>query len=435
MHRRSFVTGSATTLALAACGKESNGDPTTAQDAGATEPLFSLGPRQDQLGDGVNMVTGTINPYTDPALGSFSVITLKGADNQATRITGIDAARVTADRSVVLFINLSESGIDCGQVVFKHQDASADAANRIICPAALDYYLPIFGAVFAIYGSDLRWHLVTDNGYAKYVTAQALRLYPNALTPLVGPGIVNNYNPTALSSYAAGEGLAGGDLRFEEYSLIRINTAAGETYLTGLSPNAGTDANVATLGGVKLLLNVGSGTLTIAHLNDASTPGRQFLCPGGVDFTLQPHECAWVISPLGDPNSDSDWHVIAQAKSDCLVSLEPSTTLSGLVDNYAPVGQIGDNVGLSHLQATWLKIAGSASGRLNTMNPGIHGRRIVMTNYGAEFIINHDASGGAGPVTTGKPFLCPGATGYTVAPYQSVGIVYDGQVGVWLVGV
>ena len=252
---------------------------------------------------------------------------------------------------------------------------------------------------------------------------------------MVGPGTVNNYNPIAQTSYLGGGGLAGGDLTFEEYSLIRVNTAAGETYLTGLSPNGGANANVATLGGVKLRLNVGNGVLTIAHLNDASTPGRQFFCPGGVDFGLLPGQCAWVISPLGDPNSDSDWHVIAHAKSDCLVSIEPATALFGLIDNYAPAGEIGDNVGLWFRKPRQLKIAASAGARLNTMNAGIHGRRVVLSNYASDLVINHNESGGAGGVTTGRPLLCPGATPYTLAQYASVGIVYDAQNGVWHVGV
>ena len=150
MDRRSFVTGSVTTLAFVGCGQGDDSQAPAATDGVGTEPVLSLGPRQDQFGDGHNMMEGTINPYTDPALGSYSVITLKGADNQSTRITGIDASKVTADRSVVLFMNLSQSGIDCGQVVFKHDDSNAVESNRIICPAALDYYLPIFGAVFAI---------------------------------------------------------------------------------------------------------------------------------------------------------------------------------------------------------------------------------------------------------------------------------------------
>lgn len=289
-------------------------DPLSVVGGAADFPieLLGLGPEQDQYDPDANMAAGTVNPLTDPALGNFTVIVVKGADNQATRITGIDATDVKVN-TVVLFLNLSISGIDCGQVIFNHLDDSTASANQILCPANMDYMLPIFGGVFTFYGPDLKWHPITENGQHQTVALQNLRFYPNALAPVIA-GVVNNWNFTAETSYPAGEGLAGGNLAFETYSYIRVQTDIGGATLTGLAPNAGTNANSYTNGGMKILVNLGPGVLTLSPLDSRSGANHQFKTPNSQAVTIPPNGAAIVVEPLGDPDEDALWQVIALAQ-------------------------------------------------------------------------------------------------------------------------
>ncbi len=285
--------------------------------------LMRTGP--DQYGAGVNMDTGNIGTLTDASMSGFDVIIVKGADNQGTFINGIDATGVSPG-AVRLLLNLSESGVDVGIVVIRHNIASATATDRVLCPQACDYKLPVFGAVWAFYGDDRRWHLVSESGMAQVVCAQALRFYPHFYGPSVS-GTYNNWNPTAQTSYTppGTHGLGGGDLTFEDYTAILVPTT-GDTTLTGLSPNDGSNANIPTLSGVKFLLNTGSGNLTLKHLDGGSTSGRQFICPNAEDVVLKPYECAWVFTPGGDMGEAVNWRVIACSQSNRTF---PSVTTTG----------------------------------------------------------------------------------------------------------
>jgi len=411
-------------------------DPTSAQDAATknyvdthgsgTVPQIQLGPEQDQFGDGVNMATGTINPYTDPAIGSFSVIKIKGADNQATRITGIDATHAVADRTCILFRNESESGTDCGQVVFKHKDAAATSTNQIWCPGNIDYMLPMGGCVFVVYGSDHLWHIVSEGGQSKYTTTMGLRLYPTGEVASSISGQLNNWNPTMGTTYTAGQGLAGGDLTAQEYALIRVPVLAVGATLTGFAPSALTNANIETLGGVKILYNEGPGPLTLSHLNGASTVG-QFECPNGRDHLVRPGEAAIICSMLGDPNPDSNWRVLGTGHN--LARVFPATLAASTIDNWNPVDQTS---GASFLQSDWIEMTGSVGTHLNSMNPGVHGRRVLLTNHGG-LTINHGLSGGSGGVTTGKQFVCPGGVAFVLGSFASVDIMYDANNAWWWV--
>ena len=121
-------------------------------------------PGVDLLGPGVNMSTGRVDNYSDPNMNTHSMIIIKGADNEGTFVTGIDATGVVPG-DVRYLINVSESGVDVGLVVLEHQDANSLAANRIICPGAQPYLIPIFGGCMLVYGDDSRWHVVEGTGW------------------------------------------------------------------------------------------------------------------------------------------------------------------------------------------------------------------------------------------------------------------------------
>jgi hypothetical protein len=413
---------------MASSGSSIVASSATDSGGGASFPisLLGLGPIQDQYDPGSNMVAGTVNPLVDPALGKFTVITVKGADNQATRITGIDSTGVAVD-TVVLFLNLSVSGIDCGQVIFNHLDESAPANDQILCPADMDYMLPIFGGVFVYYGSDLKWHPISENGQHQTVALQNLRFYPNALMPQI-TGQVNNWNPEAESSYSPGEGLAGGDCQAENYTLFRVQVAASGATLTGFEPNAGTNANPSTNGGVKVFVNVGPGPLTLSHLNGASTAGHQFVCPNGVDYVLRVGEAAWICSMLGDPSPSSDWQVLGIGRT--MATITTASIPGTLIDNYDPVDATS---GVSYLQSDWVFLEGSVDTALNSMNPGIHGARVMLSNPGSGLTINHSFSGGTGGVTTGKAFTCPNNADFVLLSNASVEVAYNANSQTWWV--
>lgn len=401
---------------------------------GSTEPLFSLGPEITQYDPGTDMPGGIINPLEYPtALGLFTVIELRGADSQATRITGIDASAVTSDKSVVLFINTSPTGIDCGQVVFYHLNSGTASENQIWCPGNVDYTLANGGGIFCRYGNDNKWHILDNGATARYGVFESIRLYPCALMPQITGTLTdptNNWNPTAESSYGddpptggVGVGLAGGDCTAEEYTLQRI-TGVATACLTGYAPNAGNNDDLPTLGGVRLFYNEGLYPITFRHLNGASTEGRQFECPEGVDYVLKPGEGVWGCSMFSDPNPDSNMRLFGpnrQARVQIITASIPGEQ----IDNWNPVDATS---GVDFTQADWIVANPSVDTVINSINPGINGQRITLSADGGGMVLNHNESGGSGGITTGVPIYCPGGESFTLVAYASTDLQFFGSV-------
>lgn len=96
-------------------------------------PLLGFEPRGDQYGVGDNMAEGTLNPYTDPNLGSVTCITVAGADNGATRLTGMDNTGV-ADGTIVAFLNHPGDGRANRRHRGERQDQSGDPGRADRAP-------------------------------------------------------------------------------------------------------------------------------------------------------------------------------------------------------------------------------------------------------------------------------------------------------------
>jgi hypothetical protein len=400
--------------------------------AGGSAKL-SLIPAPDPFGGGVNMPEGVVNNYTDPSIASKSFLIWKGADNQGTILTGIDSTGVSPG-DVKFFLNLSESGIDAGNVVIRHQDTGSSATNRIVTPDTHEYMCPCFGLTILIYGSDLRWHIATESGWAKKVVTQALHFYPNMqvgtnASPI--SGTLNDWDPTGEALFAGTLGIAGSNCLFRDHTLIRVLTAVAGATITGL--HTGGDGTPQDFGPVKVFLNQGPGFVTFKHLSGSSAVENRLNCPNSRDLIVPPGGSAIFQHPydFAPAGATPQWWCLAptQSEGDPLRAIEPTVPLSaGNIDSWNPADA---SSGLSFQFAQWIRVAGNGGGTtLRSMvapNQG-HGTQFTLTNYGTGITVKHNAG------VAGTNFYCPGAVDLTWAQYKTIHIIYDSAALVYMVG-
>ncbi len=91
-------------------------------------------------------------------------------------------------------------------------------------------------------------------------------------------GSVNNYNPAG----------------FDTAAQVRLLGHVSGTTLTGMH-----GPPLAPGGLYKLLVNVGTPSIAIAHQSTSSSVGSRFNCPGSVTYTLPTNTAVWVwLDPL-----------------------------------------------------------------------------------------------------------------------------------------
>jgi hypothetical protein len=296
---------------------------------GGTFQKLTLTPRApDPFGLGTNMPAGYVANYSDPSMPAFSRYLWKGADNQGTWLTGIDATGF-GDGDIVIFENQTESGIDTGVVVLKDETSPEAtggvtpslAANRIVCPGAMDYVCAPFGVTILVRGTNKlgqpRWEIQTDNGYQKKALVQSLQFYPNMQAGLVTPlvGTLNDWNPvgdTLIASVPVGsppQNVSGSNCAFQDHSWIMAYVDAAGARITGLLTQY-PPVQSQDFGPIKVITNNGPGVLTIADHGVGSAAENQILCPNGVDYTVQPGESVWLASPYYDNSITPQWRVL-----------------------------------------------------------------------------------------------------------------------------
>lgn len=100
----------------------------------------------------------------------------------------------------------------------------------------------------------------------------------------------NNWNP---GSHAA-------------QAVLRTELDSGSYNLTGLVAKAG--------GSIRLLLNIGGGSLTLKHESASSTAANRFLCPNNADVVVRPNGAVllWYdADTTGGSAPGARWRVIA----------------------------------------------------------------------------------------------------------------------------
>ena len=266
---------------------------------------------------GENLPAGVVSDYSaHPHLQSRTILCVKGADNQGTILTGIDATGIsTGDFRILLDVQATGQQ-DSGTIVLKHEDGLSLAANRFTCPGQVDYISPPNGVTLLIYGEDLRWHVFGVNGRTSKSITQSLQIYPKMLVGQATPisGTYNNYDPTGWTGLG-GYGVAGSDAAFKNHTMVEFVTDAGGATITGFDVQS-LQADPAYYGALKVISNRGTGTLTLSCDSGGSDAENRIHTPNSEDVVLQAGEAAWAFYGYYDPDTTQPgWRVVALSQN------------------------------------------------------------------------------------------------------------------------
>jgi hypothetical protein len=182
-----------------------------------------------------------------------------------------------------------------GPLTLANEAGASAAANRITLPGAKPATVPAGGSFIVGYdGTTARWHLLAE-GSGGALVASTLSVD----TTFTGDG-VNTLYQTKIQGYLALNGaitpavLPAGATN--DYDLnpalstgnrIRQATNAANSVLTGMVSNG-------INGGIWLLINLGTGTLTLKNEDAGSAAGNRFSLAGGVDRVIGSHGSVFI---------------------------------------------------------------------------------------------------------------------------------------------
>lgn len=238
------------------------------------------------------------------------------------------------------------------------------------------------------------------------LTAQSLALTPAVTPAALAIGTTNDYNPAGLSTT----------------SRIRQATNAGNSALSGLV--AQTD------GTIRVIENLGSGTLTFLNENAGSAAANRFTLPAGADLGLPSGGTLTIYYDLGTTR----WHAVAQTTSGGTVTfssvttqafaLTPAITPAALgsvtVPDYNPAGLA---------TTTRIRQAGALATTISGLVAQSDGAIRVFENIGTDDLFFAHENGGS---TAANRFSLPGSTGQQIAPNGTIWFVYDATLSRWV---
>lgn len=176
---------------------------------------------------------------------------------QATNIAGssLSGLGAASDGDVRFFENLGP-----GTLTFENENTNSTAANRITCPGSVDITLSIYGAAILVYdGTTSRWKIDAIAGLSTASsTFQEIALTPAASPAALAAGTTNDYNPTGFSTSSR---------------LRQATNVAGSAISGFVAQNSGD---------IRIVQNLGPGTLTLLNEDAGSTATNRITCPGGV---------------------------------------------------------------------------------------------------------------------------------------------------------
>jgi hypothetical protein len=276
-----------------------------------------ISPTQPEpYGPGANMPAGYVANWTQPGLATHTNLEWRGADNQGTVLTGIDATGIP-EGAVRIFNNATLSPGDAGSVVLVDEgDARATAGpwmsladNRICTPGQMDYRVHKQDVCVMQRrrnaNGDIRWVVLSGSARKLWLWVQQLALYPhNTIGSNAAPiaGVVNNWNPVGRPFGGNPEGLTvdGGNANDSRtFTFWNVFADAGGLRVTGLehSPLNGLPTDWGVL---RFIFNSGPGPITFGHLDGGSNVECQLRLPNDRDYVLPVNCGAWFITPYLD---------------------------------------------------------------------------------------------------------------------------------------
>lgn len=407
---------------------------------------------------GANMPEGQIDNYADPSLATHSLLWFKGADNQGTRLTGMDSTGV-APGSVRAFVNLALLGVgqcDAGTVTLIDENdplaLNSLAVNRFKLGGCTSHTCPILGMTLMVYGpsadiapADRRWVLLSDNGMEQRTVTQSLQFYPNlhagtVEVPLTGN--LDDWDPIGWSPYLPGEGIGGSNCEFRSHSLIRAFVAADDgatpgATITGMVTRPGGLPRPPDFGPVKVIVNYGPGTLRIAHLSGLSVVENRIYCPNARDLLVPMYSAVWLYSPYDNlPDNVNQWRVLGMGNEvfptvETTVARVEALQLAGQVSGVLPA--------LPTVVSDWDPFIGNPSHSVIEALTNVNGSAIDGLNAPASATFNGNwyllKNTGDGPLVIlpevgslsdpENQFVLPGSAPLVLSPKSGVAIRYD----------
>lgn len=341
-------------LAVSACAIASMvfvGYQTRAQILATTEiedlsvQEVTIAPVQEWTGGASNLPNLEINNWVPAGIQTKSFIVTRGADNEGTRITGIDSTNI-ADGAVRFLVNLPTGAsppTDSGTLTFVHESSLSTAANRIQTPAGVDCTFPMYSVIGLVYGGldgtaaggVKRWRLISNCGWtggSGTTATQMLRFYPHCSVgnPTPISGTFHDYRPTCLNlAFNAGYWIAGALTDSADYSVLSLYVDSSGATLTGLYTTAN-QVDPKAHGAVKIVRNLGPGTLTLKHLDPGSSVNLRFNLPQERDLILKKNESVILFTPLNNAiDLGAQWYPLSVGASN---EQFPSATVAGATE-------------------------------------------------------------------------------------------------------
>lgn len=290
------------------------------------QELTAVGPEGQQLTiaptqpvpffEGSNMPPGYIANFTQPGLADHTNLEWRGADNQSTVLTGIDATGVP-EGAIRIFNNATLSPGDAGSVILLDEvDARVTAgpyeslpANRICTPSQMDYKVGKQGVCVLQRrrnkDGELRWMVLSGDARKTWLWVQGLAFYPHlqvgtVVAPVVGQQ--DNWNPVGVPYFGNPDNLTvdgGNVLDARTFTMWNVFTDALGASVSGF---LGTELNgiMTDWGPVRCVFNSGPGPITFQHLNAGSDIWNRLVLPDERDYVLPAKCAAWFWRPYLD---------------------------------------------------------------------------------------------------------------------------------------
>jgi hypothetical protein len=389
---------------------------------------------------GVFTIATVTHNWSPANFATTTLIRAQANDNEGSRVTGMLAGNA-GDIKVILNV---ATPVDDGILCFEHENTGSTAANRFICPNEDDYFIPKSGAAICVYDGTLqRWMIVGSGGRHQQSTVQQLGFFPESTTSASLSGTADDWEPTAAAlqgvTYASGLGAAGASLLWKDATLWRIDTAAAGFTLTGATTYD--NDNSGGHSPVKILINVGTGNLTLKHNNASSLSANRFLCPGDVDVVVGAGEMCILVS-----TSARGWNVLACPQADGQYTSRGAVTAARLsvgwqdslgaaqgyitpaalpnaqTDNWNPTGFATAGV----LRAT----GGGASCVVTGMAAGATGDIKIIEVFDAAITFKWDSASS----TLGNRFKLPSSADLTIPAFGAITFRYDSGGYWWCIG-
>lgn len=378
----------------------------------------------------------TLDDYAPTNWSTETVHYVTAADNEGTRITGFAAL---AGGTVRVIVNSSTlTRVDATSFVLKYENSGSTTTNRIITPSQDDFKIGPDASVTLIYDSSQSRWLVLNSSTTRFsrITTQALNLWPDAYYASLS-GTVDNWAPTAdrINDNAfTGLGFDAGRLDFASQGTMVLDTTGALT-ITGLDNGTGY-LLASSENPVRVLINIGVGTVTLKHQAAGSTAANRFSLPSNVDMVIPVGGAAivahttngigWRLLSVSSRIDGTFPALNASGTFNLSNWIGPTALTSGATtNNWSPTGLSTASI----IRAT--TSAGSTATLGGIVGAGAGndiGRTILLFNAGTGTIALKHLGGGS---SAANQFRLPGGVDFNLPVNQYTALAYD-PAGYWV---